>query len=87
MQTKVQASSEGDPIGSNVSCMLAILPPGGRGSLPRQEMWEVWRSIFIRVWAGIRQFEDQSPSPVGRHSTITTQGPKDEDTAADTQSQ
>lgn len=53
--------------------MLAILPPGEHGSLLRQEMWEVWRGIFIRVWAGIRQCEDQSPSPV---NIITTQGPR-----------
>lgn len=64
MQTKVQASSEGAQLRNKVSCRLAILPPGGHVSL-RQEM-QVWRGIVIRVWAGIG------------HSTITTQGPKDE---------
>lgn len=64
MQTKVQASSEEDQIGSKVSCMLAILPPGGHCSLLKQEMWEVWRGVFIRLQTGIGQFERQSPSPV-----------------------
>lgn len=65
MQTKVQASSEGDQTWNKVSCRLAIVPLRGHGSL-RQEMQEVWRGIVIRVWAGIG------------HSTITTQGPRDE---------
>lgn len=73
MQAK--ASSEVDQVGSKGSWTLAILPPGGHGSLLRHGVWEVWRGIFIRMWAGAGQFEEQSPSP-GTHST--SQGPKEE---------
>lgn len=75
MWAKVEASSEGDQIGSRVSWMLAFLPSGGHGSLLGQGMWEVWRGVFIRVWTGTGQFEEQNPSP-GMHSTFTTQGHK-----------